>query len=234
MFPLAHPVRTGEASERPPPGSTAGSACGPLGCRSGHAARDIGASAATPAAARGVWTGSRTTPGNGLKGEGMASGIGSWGVYLPFWRLERKAIAARARADRRVGAPGRSPPTTRTPPPWAWKRPGGPWPVPGGWSADQLFFSTTWTRPTRTRPTPPPSTPPWAWPSDGLGARHGGLGPLGGRRAPRRGRYRRRPPRPWPSLADIRTGLPGGADERDSAATARRPSAASPTGPSPS
>jgi 3-hydroxy-3-methylglutaryl CoA synthase len=29
----------------------------------------------------------------------MASGIGSWGVYLPFWRLERKTIGLA------VGAP---------------------------------------------------------------------------------------------------------------------------------
>ena len=79
-------------------------------------------------------------------------------------------------------APGRWPPTTRTPPPWGWRRPAWPCdrrparrPPPSG--------SPPPRPPTWTRPTPPPSTPPCASPStsaafDFGGALRSGVGAL--------------------------------------------------------
>ena len=66
-------------------------------------------------------------------------------------------------------------------------------------------------RPTSTRPTPPPSTPPCASTATSVAADVGGAVRSGGRRAARRARRA-----PAPTLvvaADIRTGLPGSADE---------------------
>ena len=98
------------------------------------------------------------------KGEWMASGIGSWGVYLPFWRLERKAIGqALGCAGRAGGADGRLLRRGHHD-----ARGGGGSSGPSalaGAGAGRSCSSPPPSPPTRTRPTPPPSTPPWASPS---------------------------------------------------------------------
>ena len=71
----------------------------------------------------------------------MTSGIGSWGVYLPFWRLERKAIGAAlggpsGRGTRTVASFDEDTTTLGVE---AARR---ALQVPGDWSPDQLLFST--------------------------------------------------------------------------------------------
>jgi hydroxymethylglutaryl-CoA synthase len=75
------------------------------------------------------------------KGEWMASGIGSWGVYLPFWRLERKTIglalgAPAGRGSRTVASYDEDTTTLGVE---AARRAQA---APGVPSAEQLFFST--------------------------------------------------------------------------------------------
>ena len=90
--------------------------------------------------------------------------------------------SARPWGPRPAGGPGRSPPTTRTPPRWAWRRPAGRWPPPAV-PVPKSSSSPPPSPPTTTRPTPPPSTPPWASPA-GRRLRLVRLGALGrGRRA---------------------------------------------------
>jgi 3-hydroxy-3-methylglutaryl CoA synthase len=71
----------------------------------------------------------------------MTSGIGAWGVYLPFWRLERKAIGAAlggpsGRGTRTVASYDEDTTTLGVE---AGRR---ALEVPGGWSPDQLLFSS--------------------------------------------------------------------------------------------
>ena len=137
-------------------------------------------------------------------------GVVGYGAYLPYWRLERKAIGEA------LGAPG-----------------GGGTRSVAGFDEDTTSLgveaaraalrglrgprrtrctSRPPTRPTWTRPTPPPSTPRSTWPPtamavDMLGAVRSAAGAL-------RAALDARGPA-LAVLADIRTGLPGGADERE-------------------
>ena len=147
--------------------------------------------------------GTRTMTGN------VSAGILAWGVYLPYWRLQRSAIGAtlggpsgrgtragrllrrghhhpgRRGARRALAALAGARPTTSTSPP----RP----------------------RPTWTRPTPPPCTPPSNCPG-GPAPTTCWLGAVVGRRPARRPRPGRRRGAPVLAvLADLRTGLAGGA-----------------------
>ena len=59
-------------------------------------------------------------------------GIVSIAGYVPYRRLQRSAVA-RCSGAAAARAPARWPPTTRTPPPWAWRRPAWrsrPYPAP--------------------------------------------------------------------------------------------------------
>ena len=47
------------------------------------------------------------------------AGLVGYGAYLPYWRLQRSAIAGALGTRRRQGHCAASPPTTRTPPRWA-------------------------------------------------------------------------------------------------------------------
>ena len=108
-------------------------------------------------------------------------------------------------------APGPSPPTTRTPPRSGSRRPAGRCgrcrPARPGRPPST---SPPPTRPTWRRPTPPPSTPPSAstrrwWPTTSAGRSAAGSGAL-------RAALERAEPT-LVVLSDVRTGLPGGADE---------------------
>ncbi len=71
----------------------------------------------------------------------MTSGIGSWGVYLPYWRLERKAIGLAlgtppGRGTRSVASYDEDTTTL------GWRRHGRPWPRPAGPAPERLYFST--------------------------------------------------------------------------------------------
>ena len=100
------------------------------------------------------------------------------------------APSAPPRRSLRTGQPRRSPPTTRTPRPWGWRRPAGrspPWPA----RPPRTSSSPRRHRPTWTRPTPPPSTPPSTCPGgrgayDMLGSVRSAVGAL--RSRPGRGR----------------------------------------------
>ena len=143
----------------------------------------------------------------------MASGIGSWGVYLPFWRLERKAIGLAlhtpaGRGTRTVASYDEDTTTLGVEAARRALATGGPAPV------EELVFST-----------PEPayqdkSNATTVHAALGLPARAGAYDVVGSSRsavaalvaAARAGRDH-------PALAvvsEIRTGLAGGADERES------------------
>ena len=139
-------------------------------------------------------------------------GIVSYGAYIPYWRLQRAAIARDARQRRRQGHPQRGLATTRTPRRWASRRPAialrnGARPAP---AVARLVFATT---------------APAYLDKTNATAIHAALAlPVVGRRRTtrRRGALGRRRAAAWPApagglavLSDIRTGLPGGADEAD-------------------
>ena len=119
------------------------------------------------------------------------------------------------RHPRRPSGPGtgRSPPTTRTPRPWASRRPSGARRRSAGWPPEVLLFATAGPglprQDQRHRHPRRPRSPGRAAPTTRRPVRSGS-GPCG-------------PPRPWPATlvpwpcsSDVRTGLPGGADEPDS------------------
>ena len=148
-------------------------------------------------------------------------------------RRLRAVLAAAASRDRRgarqraaARAPARSPPTTRTPRRWASRPPASRCAAaPDGDARPTLVLRHRRRRPTSTRPTPPRSTPRCGSTRGRRALDFGGAVALGGRRAAR-SRSTATGARRSCVAADIRTGLPGGADERDggdgAAALARR------------
>ena len=159
----------------------------------------------------------------------MSSGIAAWGTYLPYWRLQRSAIAG-VLGSGGAGAPVPSPPTTRTPPPWASRRAGVRWPSA---RAPERYRTCSSRRPTPAYLDKTSATTVHA--ALGLGracgaydfagssrsaARHAaaGLGAAGGAGGARPGRRRPTCARAWPARPRSAT-----------AATAPRPSCARPT-----
>ena len=91
----------------------------------------------------------------------MTAGIAAWGTYLPFWRLQRSAIAGVLGSG---GGRGTRPwpPTTRTRPRWASRPADGRWPSDPGPKASRTSSFRRPTPGTWTRRAPRPCTPRWA------------------------------------------------------------------------
>ena len=139
------------------------------------------------------------------------NGIVAYGAYIPYWRLDRKAIGEALGAPARHGHPGRGllrrghdvmgveaaraalRGAPASPPPRVYFA-----------TADPAYLD-------KTNATAIHAALDLDRRRGGL--RHARLGALGGRRAARRAR--RAAGRRWPCSSDIRTGLPGGGDERD-------------------
>ena len=109
-----------------------------------------------------------STPNSGRRSRAWADAIGSapmagivsYGAYLPYWRLQRAAIAEALGSGGGQRAPAASPATTRTPRRWASRRPASRCGRrPTGATPGRRRVRHDRARPTSTRPTPPPSTP---------------------------------------------------------------------------
>lgn len=143
----------------------------------------------------------------------MASGIGSWGVYLPFWRLERKAIglALRTPAGRGTRSVASYDEDTTTLGVEAARRALA---AGDGRPVEELYFATPepayQDKSNATTVHAAIGLSAWAGAYDVAGSSRSAVAALvSAARAGREG----------PALAvvsEIRTGLPGGADERDS------------------
>jgi 3-hydroxy-3-methylglutaryl CoA synthase len=143
----------------------------------------------------------------------MTSGIGAWGVYLPFWRLERKAIGAAlggpsGRGTRTVASYDEDTTTLGVE---AGRR---ALEVPGGWTPDQVLFSSPepayQDKTNATTVHAALGLPQRVAAFDMVGSVRSAVGALVTAVA-----TADRTPT-LAVLADIRTGLAGGADERDS------------------
>ena len=137
-------------------------------------------------------------------------GILAYGAYLPFHRLDRKSIAATlgqggGKGTRTVASYDED--TTSLGVEAARRALRA---LPAGAARRARCTSPPATRPTWRRPTPPRSTPPSASTvGGGLRLRRRRCGPA----SVRCGRRWSGPSRRWSVLSDVRTGLPGGADE---------------------
>ena len=141
-------------------------------------------------------------------------GIVAYGTYVPYCRLQRAAIGAAlgaggGKGTRAVASYDEDTTTMGVEAARVALRA-----APGGVSPQAGAVRHRRRRRTSTRPTPPPSTPRSASPAIGARVRHGRLGALA-RSARMRLRRRVAGADRWSCSSDIRTGLPGGADERD-------------------
>ena len=144
----------------------------------------------------------------------MTAGIVAWGTYLPYWRLRRAAIAqvlgaGPGRGTRAVASYDEDTTTLGVE---AGRRAlaGAAAPAP-----QDLLFSTPGPRLPGQDQRHHACTPPSAWPAaaaayDFCGSSRSALGALALAPPGRRPRSPR-----WPSLSDLRSGLAGGAEERD-------------------
>ena len=144
----------------------------------------------------------------------MSGGITAWGTYLPYWRLRRSAIAGTLGTGRGRGTRP-SPRTTRTRPRWGWRLGDAPWPP----APDRAWSRTCSCRPP-TRATSTRPTRPRCMPRSGSGRASGAYDFAGSPRSAvatllqaltgAGGRTT------LAVLSDLRTGLAGSAEERDS------------------
>ena len=139
-------------------------------------------------------------------------GLIAYGVYIPDHRLKRFRDRDGAGRRRRQGHQSRGRLSTRTPRRWPSRRPGRRWPAcRPAWRRNGCCSPPparrTWTRPTPTSIHAALRLDPGALAVDVIGSVRSGVGALV-----------LAAESPVPTLAvlsDVRTGLPGGADERD-------------------